>query len=331
MKNFIFLMRPKQWFKSLYIAIGSIPAIFLMPVRFDLIVFYLFIGILNMILLQGVIYIINDITDLKEDKLHPKKKFRPIASGKVSIKGGLVFASFLFFLAIFMAFLLDFRIFLIDIALLLNNLAYSIKPIRFRDRPFLDVCFAALNFPLRVMVGWYLFEPYNEARLSFQYVLTSTKLDSKSIQSLFFNAHPMIINLSIRFSTITLSFASMMLITYFMAIFLLSMKRLAEKIQFKKAEKMRKVLKYYSIPKLKAMGILSAIVSCFSFIFFALSLKPLLSVLVFPLIYLFIYYYKLVFVRSDIVSRPEIIFKEDIKFTTILVLTAFFALILLLW
>jgi 4-hydroxybenzoate polyprenyltransferase len=73
-KEFLRLMRPKQWFKSFYIVLGSIPAIFLMPVRFDLIVFYLFIGIFNMILLQGVIYTLNDIADLKEDKAHPTKK-----------------------------------------------------------------------------------------------------------------------------------------------------------------------------------------------------------------------------------------------------------------
>lgn len=73
-KNLIKLMRPNQWFKSFFIVFGSIPAIFLMPVRFDLILLFLLAGISNMILLQGVMYITNDIADAKKDRMHPKKR-----------------------------------------------------------------------------------------------------------------------------------------------------------------------------------------------------------------------------------------------------------------
>jgi 4-hydroxybenzoate polyprenyltransferase len=331
-KEFLRLMRPKQWFKSFYIVLGSIPAIFLMPVRFDLIVFYLFIGIFNMILLQGVIYTLNDIADLKEDKAHPTKKFRPIASGKISVKEGLLFASFLLAVALLIGYLVDLRLCLINIFILINNLLYNFKPIRFRDRKFLDIATSALNFPLRVMVGWYLFEPFNEARFTFEYSLTSIKIASNSIQSIFFNAHPLIFSLSVKFSSITLSFISMMLITYFTAVFLLSMKRLAEKNWLKKPETFRKVLKKYSMAELKLISIFSMLIVFLSFIIFAFSLKPIL-VLLSPLaLYAFYLYYKLAFLRSDLVSRPETIFTKITKFTMLIAVFGILGLILLfLW
>ena len=84
LKAFIELMRPRQWFKSLYIIFGAIPAIFLTPFRPLLIPWLLLLGIINMILIQGTIYTINDITDVEKDKLHPKKKNRPLPSGKIN-------------------------------------------------------------------------------------------------------------------------------------------------------------------------------------------------------------------------------------------------------
>jgi 4-hydroxybenzoate polyprenyltransferase len=328
-KGFVRLMRPSQWFKSFYIVLGSIPAIFLMPVRFDLIIFYLLVGITNMILLQGVIYTLNDIADLNEDKTHPTKKFRPIASGKISVKEGFFFASFLLAIALLIGYFFDLRLCLINIAILINNLLYNFKPIRLRDRKFFDIATSALNFPLRVMVGWYLFEPFNEARFAFEYSLTSTKIMVNSIQSIFFNAHPLIFNLSLRFSSITLSFVSMMLITYFVAVFLLSMKRIAEKHWLKEPEKFRKVLGKYTIKELKFISILSATIAFFSFILFALSLKPILTLL-FPLpIYMLYWYYKSSFLRSDIISRPELAFTKLTKFTLSITLFGILGLILL--
>ncbi len=39
--------------------------------------------------------------------------------------------------------------------LLLSGLLYNIKPFRFKDKPYLDFIFEALNNPIRLLVGWY--------------------------------------------------------------------------------------------------------------------------------------------------------------------------------
>jgi len=323
------LMRPKQWFKSFYIIFGSLPAIFLMPMKPDVIILFLSLGILNMILIQGVMYITNDIADLKADRLHPKKKNRPIASGKISVREALIFSLFLFSLALIIAFMLDFRIVIIDLALVLNNLLYSFKPIKFKDIKYVDILSASINFPLRVMVGWFLFEPYNQARLTFSYNFISTESISNSIQSIIFNSHPRIIELFLKFSTVTLSFVSIMLLTYFFAVFLLSLKRLAEKLNIKNAEKIRKSLEYYRPVELKLIAIFSAMIVLISFVLLSWSLKPILVVLSPFALLMMIWYYKLTFLKNSIVTAPEDIFTKMSKFVIVAIAICLLALIIL--
>lgn len=321
------MMRPRQWFKSFYIIFGAAPAIFLLPLNLYILSFLLILAIINLILIQGVMYVINDIADIEKDRKHPTKRFRPIASGLISIKKAYVFAAGLLTTALLLGYALDTKIFFIDLFLVLNNVAYSLGP-RLKDRKYLDIFAVALNFPLRVMAGWYLFEPYNQARFSMNFNLASTAISPDTIQSLFFNAPPKIIELSMRFSTITASGISMILLTYFLAAFLLSMKRIAEK-QDEKIEKLRKVLKDYSIPQLKAIAILSALASIILFVILALSLKPLLVFLSPPVAYIVYWYYKLGLAKDSPAKEPEQIFTRSPKFIASLLLILILSGILL--
>lgn len=47
--------------------------------------------------LASGIYVLNDLLDAKEDREHPQKRYRPIASGKVSKKIGLLLSLSLVF------------------------------------------------------------------------------------------------------------------------------------------------------------------------------------------------------------------------------------------
>lgn len=330
LKFFLNIMRPAQWFKSFYIIFGAIPAILLMPVEPMLITYLLFLGIANMILIQGVIYIINDFADIESDRKHPIKKFRAIASGNITKYEGIGFALFLLITAFFITAIVDIRIFYIDIALLLINSLYSFKPIRLKDRKYFDMFSVAFNFPLRVMVGWFLFEPYNEARLSLSSIITSSKLDSNSIQYVLFKLSPHIFNVSITFSSVTLSFISIMLFTYFLACFLLTEKRKAEKISLKKAESFRKSLKYYSLATLKAISLISTIIVLFSFILMAISFKIAFIFLTPILAYSILWYYKLAFIKNSPVMYPEKIVTKTPKFIMLVAITIILGVIILL-
>src|SRR5690606_37197625 len=38
--------------------------------------------------LAGSVYILNDLVDLKSDRMHPRKRFRPLASGELPVRIG---------------------------------------------------------------------------------------------------------------------------------------------------------------------------------------------------------------------------------------------------
>ena len=103
--------------------------------------------------MSSCIYIINDIADLKTDRLHPFKINRPLASGKVSIKNAIIISAIL----ILLSFTFSINS-LCSITLLLYfilNLCYSFL---LKHILFLDVIIIALGFVLRLSAGYFAIE-----------------------------------------------------------------------------------------------------------------------------------------------------------------------------
>jgi len=308
LKDYIMLMRPYQWFKSFYIIFGAAPAVFLMPAKPFMIVALLSLGILIMILVQGSIYAINDVFDAELDRKHPEKRERPVASGRIKKHHALFFSFFLFFLACSISWFIDKRVVLINFTLLLLSVTYSIFP-RFKDMKFFDIFIPALNFPLRVAVGWYLFEPYNFSRFSFSFEVSSSHIIDSSIQTLLFSSPPRIIEVYTKFSTITLSFISMILFTFFFAVFLTSLKRLGEKATGPDA---RPVLRKYSKAALKLIALFSSFLVLASYIILSWSLKPALMLLSPILVYFLYWYYDTSQKTKGFSEKPERLMKNVI-------------------
>ncbi|MDO4567091.1 MAG: UbiA prenyltransferase family protein, partial [Oscillospiraceae bacterium] len=108
-------------------------------------------GFLAFCMISSVIYIINDISDADNDRLHPLKSARPIASGAVSPKKAALLAALLLILSLvfnFVAYKLYSSILLLIFLLL--NIAYSLG---LKDIPILDICILAAGFLIRVMYG----------------------------------------------------------------------------------------------------------------------------------------------------------------------------------
>ncbi|PIU63326.1 hypothetical protein COS83_00800 [archaeon CG07_land_8_20_14_0_80_38_8] len=153
-KSLFKLMRPQQWFKSASVLFGVSVLLFNNGLSFDYL-WRILLAIVSVLLLSSSVYVLNDIADFEKDKLHPIKKNRPIASSKVSINQALLLFALLFLASFGMLYFLNPFLVLIGSLMIVNNLIYSFRPFRLKDIPVLDVLCAALNFSLRVLIGWY--------------------------------------------------------------------------------------------------------------------------------------------------------------------------------
>ncbi len=101
---------------------------------------------------SSIIYIINDTVDVEKDKLHPVKKFRPIASGFFSKNQALTIAFVLLIILTTLLFILGKSSWFI-ISYFILNILYSFK---LKNIAIVDVTCISLGFLLRILAGGYI-------------------------------------------------------------------------------------------------------------------------------------------------------------------------------
>ena len=149
-KNYIKILRPKQWMKNFFV---------MLPLFFGGELFNgkaLLAGAITFLAYSfaaSSIYCFNDIHDVDDDRRHPVKCLRPIASGAVSASVAYVLMFICFALSMLsMLFLPDYALQTGGILLLywLLNLAYCA---RLKQYAIIDVCIVAFGFVLRLLAG----------------------------------------------------------------------------------------------------------------------------------------------------------------------------------
>jgi 4-hydroxybenzoate polyprenyltransferase len=140
-------MRPHQWVKNVFVLA---PVVFAKEL-FDFELLWRASGaFLVFCLLAGAVYTINDIVDAPADRIHPVKRYRPIASGVVPIPTAKVLAATLFVVAMAGALYGPPLFALVAFLYFVQNLAYSFK---LKRVAYADVACIALGFVLRVVAG----------------------------------------------------------------------------------------------------------------------------------------------------------------------------------
>jgi 4-hydroxybenzoate polyprenyltransferase len=140
-------MRVRQWTKNGFIFFGLIfdkQLFMLEPLLRTVAGFFLFC------LMSSAVYLFNDIADVKADRNHPEKKYRPIASGKLPVRVALMTGLLLAGVALPLGYLLS-PVFALIMALYLAiNGLYSrwLKHVSI-----LDVMIISSGFVLRVAAG----------------------------------------------------------------------------------------------------------------------------------------------------------------------------------
>ncbi len=139
-------IRPHQWVKNVLLILPMIAAH-----RFDLATLVpILFGMLAFSFAASSIYIVNDLLDLEADRLHPTKRHRPFAAGKVPIKVGMLAFAGLALAALSIAAALNAAFFGIVVLYMVTSLAYSLKLKRMR---WVDIATLAGLYTLRVVAG----------------------------------------------------------------------------------------------------------------------------------------------------------------------------------
>ena len=146
-------MRPRQWPKNIFVLAALVfdgQLTNLNALSFSLLAVILFS------LASSLVYIINDLTDIETDRLHPTKRLRPLASGQLSKNTALITAVLLALFIFPLSFILNpyFGAIISGYAALM--LLYSLYLKRF---PILDVMVIAAGFVLRVAAGVVIIQP----------------------------------------------------------------------------------------------------------------------------------------------------------------------------
>ncbi|PIP57051.1 decaprenyl-phosphate phosphoribosyltransferase [Candidatus Woesebacteria bacterium CG07_land_8_20_14_0_80_44_9] len=145
--SLIKVARPIHWVKNLSVFAALLFTGYLYH-KFPF--FTVFWAFICFCLITSTAYIINDILDIKADRVHPIKKNRPIASGKLPVSIALIEAVVLAFLAIILAQSLGNLFSYLVWTYLILQVLYSVK---LKNIPIVDILIIAFGFILRVYAG----------------------------------------------------------------------------------------------------------------------------------------------------------------------------------
>ncbi len=153
MKDFFLLLRPKDYIKNLFI---FLPLFFTGQITLIDKSFLAFLSFIAFSFSASAIYIFNDYKDIEDDKKHPLKKKRPLASGSVRIESALIIMLILFFLSFSLMAYISFKSLMVLGLYVVLNILYSLG---LKKISLVDVTIIAIGFVLRLFVGSYA---YNE-------------------------------------------------------------------------------------------------------------------------------------------------------------------------
>jgi 4-hydroxybenzoate polyprenyltransferase len=146
-KDYIKAIRAYQWIKNLLLFVPLITSHSLQSFNLLTVSFFAF---LTFGLVASAGYLLNDLLDIASDRRHPRKQFRPVASGKITVVNALLIA--IMFLAGGLIFAATINIYFFVVLLLyfFTSFSYSIF---LKKIVLYDVFILALLYSIRVIAG----------------------------------------------------------------------------------------------------------------------------------------------------------------------------------
>ena len=143
------LARPKDWVKNIFVILPVPFALAAEANRVDWAMFAL--GLVGFCLINSAVYVLNDLRDSEADRLHPRKRNRPIASGRVSRPAAVAEMTVLLYAGLAASFFTGkpLALFYAGVYLIIN-LFYSLG---MKNIPLMDVFMLSSGYVIRVLLG----------------------------------------------------------------------------------------------------------------------------------------------------------------------------------
>ncbi len=146
MSEIIKLLRPHQYIKNLFIFAPLLFSFnFILGEMINTTVAFIIFS-----LIASSIYIFNDYMDIEEDRQHPEKRLRPLASGKVSKNNAKIIFFFLASVSLTSAYFINIDLFFVLVIYFILNIIYSLK---LKHITIVDIFVIATGFVLRLFAG----------------------------------------------------------------------------------------------------------------------------------------------------------------------------------
>ncbi|HSL00894.1 MAG TPA: decaprenyl-phosphate phosphoribosyltransferase [Rubrobacteraceae bacterium] len=145
--SYLRLVRPKQWTKNGFVLAGLVfsqEAFLATSVISALLAFVAFCA------LSGAVYAANDVLDVEEDRKHPLKRRRPVASGEISSASALAFAAVVGIGGLALSFAVHLGVGLAGVAYLALQALYTLW---LKHVAILDVMSISTGFVIRALAG----------------------------------------------------------------------------------------------------------------------------------------------------------------------------------
>jgi len=140
-------VRPRQWTKNLLVLAAPLAAGVIDDVSVLRVVALAFVAFT---LVSSAVYLLNDVIDAEADRLHPRKKFRPIAAGELGVRTALAVSVVLAASSLVLGYATDTELG----ATLTVYLALQIAYARWlKQQAVIDLAIVASGFLLRAIAG----------------------------------------------------------------------------------------------------------------------------------------------------------------------------------
>jgi len=145
--NLLKLLRPTHYIKNLFVLL---PLFFSAQITNSLLLWNAILAFISFCIIASSVYVFNDIYDVEDDRIHPEKKTRPIASGAISIPMALSIDVVFSMIGLFLAYIVNYKLLLVLVTYKLINIIYTLI---IKKIAILDVMILSLGFVLRLYAG----------------------------------------------------------------------------------------------------------------------------------------------------------------------------------